>query len=308
MQQVFLQLRQVAPTRATVLIAGESGTGKELAARAVHELSPRRHGPFVALNCAALPETLIESELFGHEKGAFTGALERRRGCFEIAHGGTLLLDEIGDMPVGTQSKLLRVLEDHRVRRLGAPAEVAVDVRVLVSTNRLLTEMVRAGSFREDLYYRVAVFEVSLPPLRDRLEDLPALCESIVRDLNERHQCRVTGLDASSLAALAKRTWPGNVRELRNVIERAVILAGEGPILPEHLPGEAGVPAPRPRPDTLAGALNIAVGATIDQAERLLIEKTLEHTKHNRTRAAALLGISQKTLFNKLREYGAGGD
>jgi DNA-binding NtrC family response regulator len=307
MQQVFTQLRQVAPTRATVLVTGESGTGKELAARAVHDLSPRRAGPFVALNCAALPESLIESELFGHEKGAFTGALERRRGCFEIAHGGTLLLDEIGEMPLATQSKLLRVLEDRKVRRLGAPAETAVDVRVVVSTNRVLPVMVRDGRFREDLYYRVAVFEVALPPLRDRLEDLPALCEALVRDLNERHQCRVTGMDASTLEALTARPWPGNVRELRNVIERAVILAGDGPLLPEHLPGLPGASAPRPRPETLAGAVTIQVGTTVDQAERLLIEKTLEHTRQNRTRAAALLGISQKTLFNKLRDYGAGG-
>jgi DNA-binding NtrC family response regulator len=304
MQQVFSLMRQVAPTVATVLITGESGTGKELAARALHNLSPRRSGPFVAVNCAALPESLIESELFGHEKGAFTGAVERRRGCFELAHAGTILLDEIGDMPMGTQAKLLRVLEDRKVRRLGAPREVDVDVRVLASTNRPLDEAIKKGTFREDLFFRLNVFHVALPPLRDRKQDIAALCAAMIRDLNVRHGCRVTGVDPDALAALERNEWPGNARELRNVLERAVIIAGEGPVTTAHLP--AGRPAARENPAlNSAGGLTLRVGMTVNQAERDLIEMTLRHTGNNKTRAAAILGISQKTLFNKLKEYGS---
>jgi DNA-binding NtrC family response regulator len=302
MQQVFSLLRQVAPTRATVLITGESGTGKERAARALHDLSPRRGAPFVALNCAALPESLIESEMFGHEKGAFTGAVERRRGCFELAHTGTLLLDEIGEMPLSTQAKLLRVLEDRSVRRLGAPREVEVDVRVLASTNRSLEDCIRKGTFREDLFFRLNVFQVLLPPLRDRRGDIPALCESMIADLNQRHQCQVTGIDAEAAALLQGHDWPGNVRELRNVIERAVILTGQGILRAYHLPlGGKAVPREEAPPD--AESLLLRVGATIDEAEQRLIELTLKHTANNKTRAAAILGISQKTLFNKLKEY-----
>jgi len=303
MQEVFSAIRQVAPTRATVLITGESGTGKELAARAIHELSPRRDGPFVAINCAALPDTLIESELFGHEKGAFTGALERRRGCFELAHDGTLLLDEIGEMPLATQSKLLRVLEDHKVRRLGAPREVDVDVRVLASTNRPLEDSIKRNAFREDLFFRLNVFQISLPPLRSRTEDIPLLCEAMIIELNARHQCKVTGVDAEASEVLAAHDWPGNARELRNLLERAVILAGEGPILPAHLPFGAKAAAAHPV-STDEDSLTLRVGATVDQAERQLIELTLKATANNKTRAAAMLGISQKTLFNKLKEYG----
>jgi len=303
MQQVFALMRQVGPTSATVLITGESGTGKELAARAIHNLSPRRGGPFVAVNCAALPETLIESELFGHEKGAFTGALERRRGCFELAHGGTILLDEIGDMPLGTQAKLLRVLEDRKVRRLGAPREVDVDVRVLASTNRSLEESTHKGAFREDLFFRINVFHVELPPLRTRPDDIPALCASMIRDLNSRHGCRVTGVEPEAFSILMRHSWPGNARELRNIMERAVILAGEGPILPIHLPQART--KEREAPVSVAeDCLMLQVGATVNQAERELIELTLRHTGNNKTRAAAILGISQKTLFNKLKEYG----
>jgi DNA-binding NtrC family response regulator len=306
MQQTFSLIRQVAPTSATVLITGESGTGKELAARAIHALSPRRNGPFVAINCAAMPESLIESELFGHEKGAFTGALERRRGCFELAHGGTLLLDEIGEMPLATQAKLLRVLEERRVRRLGSPREVEVDVRVLAASNRNLPEETRAARFREDLFFRLNVFQIPMPSLRARPDDIPVLCESMIGDMNRRHQCAVSGLAPESLESLSAHAWPGNVRELRNVMERAVILAGTGPILPFHLSGlsgtqaTAGFPAPKQ-----PGELHLSVGTTVAEAERALIEVTLRHTGNNRTRAAAILGISQKTLFNKLREYGS---
>ncbi len=309
MQQVFSLISQVAPSRAVVLITGESGTGKELVARTIHRLSPRRAGPFVAINCAAMPETLMESELFGHEKGAFTGAVERRAGCFELAQGGTLLLDEIGDMPVGTQAKLLRVLEDSRVRRLGGKSEMVVDVRVVASTNRKLEEAVEKKLVREDLYYRLNVFRVHLPPLRERKEDIPALAEALLADLNRKHGCKVTGLDGQVLERLARHSWPGNVRELRNVLERAVILAGEGPIGPAHLPPQLEAGALRAAPQSGdPRVVALPVGTTVDEAEKALILKTLEHTRNNKTRAAEILGISLKTLHNKLKEYGSGED
>jgi DNA-binding NtrC family response regulator len=306
MQEVFALIQQVAPSRAAVLITGENGTGKELAARAIHALSPRRTAPFVAINCAAMPDTLMESELFGHEKGAFTGAVERRAGCFELAQNGSVLLDEIGDMPVGTQAKLLRVLEDGRVRRLGGKSETQLDVRVIAATNSPLDGAIKESKFREDLYYRLNVFPIPLPPLREHKEDLPVLAAALIDDLNHRHATKVTDVSSSVMERFQAHSWPGNVRELRNVLERASILAGEGSIEIAHLPpGFGGVPAP------LAVAsgddLQIPVGYTIEQAERALIEMTLEHTKNNKTRAAEILGISQKTLFNKLKEYGAQG-
>jgi DNA-binding NtrC family response regulator len=310
MQEVFALVQQVAPSRAAVLITGESGTGKELAARAIHTLSPRRSAPFVAINCAALPDTLIESELFGHEKGAFTGAVERRAGCFELAQNGTVLLDEIGDMPIGTQAKLLRVLEDGRVRRLGGKAEIQLDVRVIASTNAPLEGAIREGRFREDLYYRLNVFPIPLPPLRERREDIPVLVAALLQDMNRKHGTKVTDAGPEFLERLTSYAWPGNVRELRNVLERAAILAGEGTLKPEHLPpgmgGTAG-PAPVNAASSDDNELRVPVGSTIEQAERALIELTLEYTKNNKTRAAEILGISQKTLFNKLKEYGAQG-
>ncbi len=303
MQEVFSLLRQVGPTSATVLITGESGTGKELVARAIHRLSPRASGPFIAVNCAALPDSLIESELFGHEKGAFTGAIERRRGCFELADGGTLLLDEIGDMPLPTQATLLRVLEDHRVRRLGGSREIQIDVRVLASTNRDLSGSIRENRFREDLYFRLNVFHVDLPPLRERPEDIEALCDAMVPQMNQRHGCKVTGFEAVAMNTLLAHRWPGNARELRNALERAVILAGEGAIRTEHLPrfGAAGMEAGI---QSGLDSVTLPVGTRVEQGERALIELTLRHTKGNRTRAAAILGVSVKTLFNKLRDYG----
>jgi DNA-binding NtrC family response regulator len=307
MQEVFSLIGQVAPSRAAVLLTGESGTGKELAARAIHELSPRRAAPFVAINCAAMPDTLMESELFGHEKGAFTGAVERRLGCFELAQNGTLLLDEIGDMPLTTQAKLLRVLEDGRVRRLGGKAETQLDVRVLASTNAPLDVNIKEGKFREDLYYRLNVFPIPLPPLRDHKEDLPVLIKALLEAMNKKHGTKVTELSPAVLDRFQKHAWPGNVRELRNAVERAIILAGEGTIEVSHLPpGFAGAPTPAPATAT-SEELRIPVGTTIEQTERALIEMTLEYTKHNRTRAAEILGISQKTLFNKLKEYGTQG-
>jgi len=306
MRQIFSLVEQVAPSKAAVLITGESGTGKELVARALHSLSPRANGPFVALNCAAMPESLIESELFGHEKGAFTGAVERRAGCFELAQGGTLLLDEIGDMPLNTQAKLLRVLEDSRVRRLGGRTETVVDVRVVASTNKNLTEAIKVNLFREDLFYRLNVFEIHLPPLRDRMEDIPLLARTLLEDLNRKHATQVTEIAPDAMELLRHHRWPGNVRELRNALERAVILAGEGTVLARHLP-PAVVPASvreapaaaEPNTDFLV----LTPGTTIDDAERALVRRTLIMTKGNKTRAAEVLGISLKTLFNKLKGY-----
>jgi transcriptional regulator with PAS, ATPase and Fis domain len=306
MQQVYSLIQQVAPSKAAVLVAGESGTGKELVARAIHHLSPRKDGPFVAINCAALPETLMESELFGHEKGAFTGAVERRAGCFELAQHGTLLLDELAEMPVGTQAKLLRVLEDSCVRRLGGKSELEVDVRVIASTNKVLDEALRKGELREDLYYRLNVFQILLAPLRQRDGDLPMLTQALIEGLNRKHETRVVDVHPDVMELFTGYSWPGNVRELRNVLERAVILAGEGTITPNHLPQDFGVPAgARPAQQIVEpDVVRLPVGTTVSEAEKALIQLTLQHTKNNKTRAADILGISLKTLFNKLKEYG----
>jgi DNA-binding NtrC family response regulator len=304
MLEVFRLLQQAAPTKATILITGESGTGKELAARAIHAISPRSAGPFFAINCAAMPESLIESELFGHEKGAFTGAVDRRPGVFELARGGTLLLDEIGEMPMNTQAKLLRVLEERKIRRLGASKEVDLDVRVVASTNRSLAGEIAKGNFREDLFFRLNIFEVHLPPLRERKQDIVALAADLIRTLNQKHECRVTDLAPEVMALFNRYDWPGNVRELRNVLERAVILTGEGTITTAHLPRAfAGMPVPVTT-EAASEPEVLRPGMTIADAERDLIRMTLRHTANNRTRAAEILGISVKTLFNKLREYG----
>ncbi|MCB1022573.1 MAG: sigma-54-dependent Fis family transcriptional regulator [Bryobacterales bacterium] len=304
MQEVFSVVRQVAPSKAAVLVTGESGVGKELVARAIHELSPRKDGPFVAINCAALPESLMESELFGHEKGAFTGALQRRQGCFELASGGTLLLDEIGDMPIGTQAKLLRVLEDSRVRRLGGDREIDVDVRLVAATNKQVENAVADGELREDLYYRLNVFHIQLPPLRERKDDILPIAEALIRSHNKKHDCKVVDIHPEVIEKFRRHSWPGNVRELRNVLERAVILAGQGSILPAHLVGfgnEANKPqAAATDPD----AVVLPVGTTVREGEKALLLKTLEHTDNNKTRAAKILEISLKTLHNKLKEYG----
>jgi DNA-binding NtrC family response regulator len=308
MQEIFALLQQAGPSKACVLITGESGTGKELVARTVHELSSRRDGPFIAINCAALPETLIESELFGHEKGAFTGASDRRAGCFELAQNGTLLLDEIGEMPMQTQAKLLRILEDSKFRRLGGRNEIEADVRVVAATNKIPDEAVRGGHLREDLFYRLNVFQIHLPPLRERKQDIPALAEALLAALNLKHECRVADLAPAVLEAFERHPWPGNVRELRNVLERAVILAGEGTIELRHLPAflQPGNLAAATQADT--EGVRFTVGTTVEEAEKGLILRTLEHTQNNKTRAAEILGISLKTLHNKLKEYGAARD
>ena len=313
MQEIFSLLQQAGPSKACVLITGESGTGKELVARTLHALSPRRQGPFIAINCAALPETLIESELFGHEKGSFTGASERRAGCFEVAQHGTLLLDEIGEMPMPTQAKLLRILEDSRVRRLGGKAEFEVDVRVLAATNKIPEEAVRGGHLREDLFYRLNVFHIHLPPLRERKEDITPIAEALMTDLNHKHDCKVSDISPAVLENLQRHQWPGNVRELRNVLERAVILSGEGSIEMKHLPAFLqSQPAAAAAPAQAAGAapaeepdiIRLRIGTRVEEAEKELILRTLEHTRNNKTRAAEILGISLKTLHNKLKEYG----
>jgi transcriptional regulator with PAS, ATPase and Fis domain len=286
-----------------VLITGESGTGKELVARTIHELSPRKTKPFVAIICAAIPETLIESEIFGHEKGAFTGALERRVGCFELAEGGTLLLDEIGEMPTATQAKLLRVLEDHKLRRLGSKVETPVDVRVLAATNKIPEEAVARGELRQDLFYRLNVFNIPMPPLRDHKADIAELVQHLLNDMNQKHGRNVRMVSDAVMQAFQNFSWPGNVRELRNSMERAVIVCDGAVIETRHLSPGFGHLAPRP-PVQEPNAVRLGVGTTVAEAERLLIRKTLEATNNNKTKAAEILGISLKTLHNKLKEYG----
>jgi DNA-binding NtrC family response regulator len=304
MQKVFSQILQVAHSSVCVLTTGESGTGKEMVARAIHELSPRRAGPFIAVNCAALPENLVESELFGHEKGAFTDAGIRRQGCFELAEGGTMLLDELGEMPKAAQAKLLRVLEDSRVRRVGGREEITVDVRLIAATNRSTAEMVRNGTLREDLFYRLDVFHIQLPPLRERLTDIRQLAESIISDVNKKHNCTVTGLDDAVMERLNRHSWPGNVRELRNVLERAVIIAGDGMIAIKHLAPDFRKMTAEWSPPIPFGpdSIKLPVGSTVEQVEKALIRMTLDHTRNNKTRAAEILGISSKTLFTRLKE------
>src|ERR1700728_2225814 len=276
MREIFGLIEQIAPSNVPVLITGESGTGKELVARTLHDLSPRKGRPFVAVNCAAIPETLIESEIFGHEKGSFTGAMERRAGCFELAQGGTLLLDEIGEMPVATQAKLLRVLEDRKIRRLGSRVETTVDVRVLAATNKVPEEAVARGELRNDLYYRLNVFNIHMPPLREHKDDIPSIADSMISDMNQKHQRSVTGIDSEMLARLIAHDWPGNVRELRNTIERAIVLCSEGQLQSRHLPPGFGSKPMRSTTELPPNAIQLEVGATVDDAERMLIFKTLE--------------------------------
>jgi DNA-binding NtrC family response regulator len=304
MQEVMRQVEMAAPSTAAVLITGETGSGKEMVARSIHMLSPRADRPFVAINCAAIPESLMESEIFGHERGSFTGAAERRIGCFELAHGGTLLLDEIGEMPAQTQAKLLRVLEDHKIRRLGSKVETPVDVRVLAATNKNPEQAVASGHLRQDLYFRLNVFQIHLPPLREHKEDLPLLIEHLLAEISEKHGKKVSGVGTDVMDLFKSYPWPGNVRELRNVLERSAIASDRGTIGRQHLPPDFGH-APAVAAGGL-GALRFPIGTTVDDAERELIHQTLEATNQNKTRAAELLGISLKTLHNKLKEYEAG--
>ena len=296
MRKIYSAVEKAAPTGASVLITGESGTGKELVAQVIHQLSPRATFPFVAINCAAIPETLLESEIFGHEKGAFTGAADRRQGCFELADRGTLFLDEIGEMTPATQVKLLRVLQERKFRRVGGRTEQSVDVRVIAATNLDPLEAVAKGKLREDLFYRLNVFSFRLPPLRDRKEDLPLLIQSFIGEFNTRNQKTIAGVDHQAMRLIEHHSWPGNVRELRNVIERATILSAGPLIEAKHLPPALGAePAEKGQPQ-----VSLAPGTTVEEAERRLILMTLEHTRDNKTRAAEILGISLKTLHNKL--------
>jgi DNA-binding NtrC family response regulator len=292
---VYRVIEQAAPTSASVLISGESGTGKELVAQTIHELSPRATFPFVAINCAAIPETLLESEIFGHEKGAFTGATDRRTGVFELAHRGTLFLDEIAEMMPATQVKLLRVLQERVFRRLGGRQEITVDVRVIAATNVNPQDAVNTGKLREDLFYRLNVFAIDIPPLRERREDIPLLVQTFLTEFNRTNAKGIRAVDQEAMYLLERYPWPGNIRELRNVIERGTILAESEFVEPRHLPpslitrGEASLPT-----------LTISPGTTVDEVERRLILLTLDHTRNNKTRAAEILGISLKTLHNKL--------
>lgn len=300
MRAIYSLIEQVAPSSASVLLTGDSGTGKELVARTLHQKSPRRDKPFVAINCSAIPETLMESELFGHEKGAFTGAASRRQGCFELADTGTLLLDEIAEMPAMLQAKLLRVIEERAIRRLGGRKEISVDVRLLAATNRNPEEAVQSGSLREDLLYRLNVFRIGLPPLRDRKEDLPLLAQHLVTQLAEKHNRPARFLSPGAIAALQYHAWPGNVRELRNVIERAVVICSGEQIERHHF---APYPIEQRERQRNEDTITLPVGTPLEELERQMIMRTLQKTKNNKTRAAVLLGISLKTLHNKLNLY-----
>src|SRR5579885_159395 len=299
MKRVMLLVEQDAPTSASVLILGESGTGKEMVAKTIHGRSARARGPYVAINCAALPETLMESELFGHERGAFTGADHRREGCFELARSGTLLLDEIGEMKVELQAKLLRVLEECKFRRLGGTTEIPTDVRIIAASNRDLESARQKGAFREDLYYRLNLFASRIPPLRERPADIPALAARFIHDLSEASGAtHVRGIDNTCMELLKAYPWPGNVRQLRNVIERALIVTSGPLITIADLPPEISRPS-----HSAAPGFQVSLGSSLDEVERQLIERTLEFVSGNKARAAEILGVSLKTLYNRLDRY-----
>jgi DNA-binding NtrC family response regulator len=300
MREVYDLLSSIAATEASVIITGESGTGKELAARTIHQLSSRSKGPFIAINASAIPENLMESEMFGHDKGAFTGAMTVQVGCFELANHGTLFLDEIAEMPAALQPKLLRVLEDRKVRRVGGNQEFYVDVRVVAATNQEPRAAVEKGKLREDLFYRLNVFTVVLPPLRERKSDIPILIHAFIREFNAKHNIRIESCKPEALELLKSYSWPGNVRELRNILERAVILSRGPWIEPSHLPAYILGP-----PATEAGSnIVLPVGVTAAEVEKELILRTLRMTGYNKAEAARQLGLDVKTIRNKLKTYG----
>ncbi len=303
MRDLYRMIELVASSDASAIITGESGTGKEVVASTIHALSQRCKGPFVPVNAAAIPEGLIESEVFGHERGAFTGATQARAGCFEQANGGTLFLDEIAEMPMALQPKLLRILEDGRARRLGGSREIQFDVRVLAATNRDPAEAVRSRLLREDLLYRLKVFELTLPPLRDRPEDIPLLAQHFVHEFSRKHGVDVKGVRDTARSLLEASAWRGNVRELRNVLERAVIVARSGWIEPQHLP-----PHLRALEAGGSGTLQLPSDATMADAERALILHTLERVGQNKAEAARRLGVDVKTIRNKLKRYSGDAD
>jgi DNA-binding NtrC family response regulator len=298
MQDVFDTIRQVSTSRATVLVEGESGTGKELVAHAIHQLSPRARRPFVAVHCAALSENLLESELFGHEKGAFTGAAERRRGRFEMADGGTLFLDEIGEIDLNTQVKILRVLEERRFERVGGQTTLDVDVRLVTATNKNLKQMVEEGKFREDLFYRLYVVAIRIPPLRERREDIPLLVRHFLTQTAEENGKEIEGLTPDALHILSSYDWPGNVRELRNAVERMVVLSHGTKLTVRDIPASVRDHA------VDQGPIRTSSEISLQEAEKQLIVQALRAHGGNRTRAAEQLGISRRTLHRKLNEYG----
>ena len=304
MKKVYVLIEQVASSSASVLITGESGTGKELVARTIHSLSPRRNAPFLAINCSAIPDTLMESELFGHEKGAFTGAVSRRQGCFELANTGTLLLDEIGEMPSLLQAKLLRVIEERVVHRLGSRKDISVDVRILAATNKDPQEAVRDGTLREDLLYRLNVITIHMPLLSERMDDLPLLAQHLVTRLAAKHDRPARFLSPAALDALRFHSWPGNVRELRNVIERAVVICSAEQIERHHF---APYPFEQRERIRAEDSITFPVGTPLEVIERQMILRTLDKTGNNKTKAAELLGVSLKTLHNKINSYRAQG-
>ncbi|HUI08503.1 MAG TPA: sigma-54 dependent transcriptional regulator [Verrucomicrobiae bacterium] len=297
-RQVFETVRQVAPTRTTVLITGETGTGKELIAKAIHNLSPRKDGPFIAVHAAALPSTLLESELFGHEKGAFTGAVERRVGRFELADGGTLFLDEVGELEPLMQVKLLRVLEERAFERVGGTKTLHVDVRLIAATNRDLKKLVKEGRFRDDLFYRLSVVAVDLPPLRERREDIPLLVRAFLDEFSRENDKQVRELTPEAVNLLLAYDWPGNVRELRNAVEQMVVLARAERLTARDVPAQVRGGA------DLTKISVVRTGMTVEEAERQLIIQALKETGGNRTKAALKIGISRRTLHRKLKEYG----
>ena len=295
LSRVRQMISKAAPTRASVLITGESGVGKELVAHAVHEQSERAKGPFVVVHCAALSETLIESELFGYEKGAFTGAENIHKGRFELADGGTIFLDEIGEVNLATQVKLLRVLQEHKFERVGGEKSIEVDVRVVAATNRNLEEEVKAGKFREDLFYRLNVVRIEMPSLRERMDDIPLLMHAFLREFNIENKKNIKGFDKASKSAMIKYSWPGNIRELKNAVESAVVMCTGDEIKMEDLPRSL-------RSQSEEKVISIPIGITMDEAEKIIIQENLAANKGNKSRTADILGIGRKTLHRKLEE------
>ena len=295
LNRVRQMISKAAPARASVLITGESGVGKELVARAVHEQSDRKNGPFIVVHCAALSETLIESELFGYEKGAFTGAENLHKGRFELADGGTIFLDEIGEVNLATQVKLLRVLQEHKFERVGGEKSIEVDVRVVAATNRNLEEEVKAGKFREDLFYRLNVVRIEMPSLRERMDDIPLLMHAFLREFNIENKKNIKGFDKASKAAMIKYNWPGNIRELKNAVESAVVMCTGEEIKLEDLPRAL-------RAQGEEKTISIPIGITMDEAEKIIIQENLAANKGNKSRTADILGIGRKTLHRKLEE------
>ena len=297
MRHVFEMVRQVAPSRSSVLITGESGSGKEMIAEALHYNSPRKDRSFIKLHCAALTESLLESELFGHEKGAFTGAIARKRGRFELAHLGTLFLDEIGEINQNVQIKLLRVLEEKKFERVGGEETIEVDVRLIAATNRDLKEAIAKGVFREDLYYRLNVVNIHVPPLRERKEDIPLLVAAFLKEFSQENGKLIDGIDPKARLALYNYSWPGNVRQLRNSIESAVVLSKTATITLEDLP-------PNIRGETGGDSLRLPLGTRLAEVEKEVIRSTLAREGGNKSRTAEILGIGRKTLHRKIEEYG----